>query len=264
MDLNNKNAVVYGAAGSLGSAVSKALAAAGATVVLTGRKQAALEQITDEIISAGGKATIAILDAQDEQAVSTHLQHFADTHGSVDISFNLTGTAVVQNVPLTTISANDFMGPVSFLLRTHFVTATAAARLMTHQKSGVILCLTATPGGIGYPYTGGFAPALVALETFYKNLAGEIGKYGVRAVNIRSAGSPDSGVFKAAIDANPEVMKPILASMEADTMLKQLPKMADITNVAVFLASDYAAKITGVTIDVTAGTTSGLNYRANQ
>ena len=52
-----------------------------------------------------------------------------------------------------------------------------------------------------------------------------------------------------------------LESLGDDTMLKQLPMMADIADVALFLASDLAGKITGVTIDVTAGTTNGLNYK---
>jgi len=49
--------------------------------------------------------------------------------------------------------------------------------------------------------------------------------------------------------------------MEGDTMLKRLPMMQDIANAAVFLASDGAGMITGVTVDVTGGTTMGLNYR---
>ena len=49
--------------------------------------------------------------------------------------------------------------------------------------------------------------------------------------------------------------------MKGDSMLKALPMMADIAGVAVFLASDMAGKITGVTVDVTCGTTAGLNYR---
>jgi len=71
-------------------------------------------------------------------------------------------------------------------------------------------------------------------------------------------------VFKTAIDATPDVMDPILKKMEADTMLKKLPLMADIANTAVFLASDLAGQITGVTIDVTGGTTAALNYRVNK
>jgi enoyl-[acyl-carrier-protein] reductase (NADH) len=58
-------------------------------------------------------------------------------------------------------------------------------------------------------------------------------------------------------------MKIVLGKMEADTMLKSLPLMADIANTAVFLASPLAGKITGVTIDITCGTTAGLNYRAD-
>jgi NAD(P)-dependent dehydrogenase (short-subunit alcohol dehydrogenase family) len=99
------------------------------------------------------------------------------------------------------------------------------------------------------------------METFSHNLAAELGIYGIRVVNIRSGGSPDSNVFKNAIARDPDGMSVVMRKMEGDTMLKQLPLIADITNAAVFLASDMAARITGVTIDVTCGTTAGLNYR---
>jgi NAD(P)-dependent dehydrogenase (short-subunit alcohol dehydrogenase family) len=175
--------------------------------------------------------------------------------------FNAIGVEVVQNIPLVTMKADDFTRPVTIAMQTHFLTATAAGKVMMKQGSGIILSLTATPGGIGYPYTGGFAPACCAIESFSRNLASELGVYGVRVVNIRSGGSPDSKVFKEAIDSNPKDMEPIIRKMEDDTMLKKLPLMADITNVAVFLSSDLAGMITGVTVDVTGGTTAGLNYR---
>jgi NAD(P)-dependent dehydrogenase (short-subunit alcohol dehydrogenase family) len=168
----------------------------------------------------------------------------------------------VQGVPLTEISVADFIAPVNMALQSRFITAIAAVKVMMRQRSGVILNLTATPGGIGYPYTGGFAPTCAAIESLSRNLAAEFGAYGIRSVNIRSAGSPDSKVFADTIAAKPELMKSILSSMEADTMLKKLPLMSDIANTAVFLVSDQAQMITGVTIDVTAGTTAGLNYRA--
>ena len=83
-------------------------------------------------------------------------------------------------------------------------------------------------------------------------------------MNIRSGGSPDSRPFREAKEANPEVMDAALGKMRADTMLKRQPSMADIANIAVFLASDMAATITGVTIDATAGTTAGINYRTSE
>jgi NAD(P)-dependent dehydrogenase (short-subunit alcohol dehydrogenase family) len=261
MTLQNKTAIIYGAGGSLGGAVAKALAAAGATVFLTGRNSSSVQKKADEIISSGGKAEVDVVDALDENAVNKHIEAVVQKAGTVDISFNAIGEDIVMNIPLVDISAEDFVGPVTMTMQTRFITAKAAAKVMMKQRRGVILTLTATPGGIGYPYTGGFAPACAAVESFSRNLAIELGIYGIRVVNMRSGGSPDSSVFANAIDVNPESMKPVMKGMEADTMLKRLPLMNDIANVAVFLASDMAVAITGVTVDVSCGTTAGLNYR---
>ena len=132
---------------------------------------------------------------------------------------------------------------------------------MSRQRSGVILSLTATPGGIGYPMVGGFGPACCAIESFSRNLAAELGPSGVRVVNIRSAGSPDSRPFREAAAQGGEEVKEFFAQLKNDTMLEEMPLMQDIANAAVFLGSDRAAKITGVTLDITAGTTSALNYK---
>ena len=260
--LQNKNAIIYGAGGSLGGAVAKALASAGARVFLTGRNLRSVQKIADEILAAGGRAETAQVDAFDEKAVNSHIDAVLRSAGTVDLSFNAVGIDVTQNIPLIDISVDDFVRPITLTMHTLFLTAKAAGKVMMKQGSGVILSLTATPGGIGYPFTGNFAPACSAVERLSANLASELGVYGVRVVNIRSGGSPDSRAFKEAIDRYPAVMEPILRKMEADTMLKKLPLTADIANAAVFLASDLSAMITGVTIDVTCGTTAGLNYRA--
>ena len=263
MILQNKNAVIYGAGGSIGSTVAEAFAAAGARVFLTGRNLDAVHRVADEITTSGGIAEADRVDALDQAAINSHIQSVVEKAGSVDISFNVIGLEVVQNMPLVDMNVEDFTRPARIAMQSHFLTATAAGKMMMKQKSGVILSLTATPGGIGYPYTAGFAPACGAMESFYRNLAAELGIYGIRVVNMRSAGSPDSKVFKNTIDTMPDVMAPIIKKMEGDTMLKKLPLMADIANVAVFLSSDLAGKITGVTIDVTCGTTAGLNYRVD-
>ncbi|HVI47834.1 MAG TPA: SDR family oxidoreductase [Chitinophaga sp.] len=262
MQLLNKHAVIYGAGGSLGNAVAKAFAAAGARLFLTGHRIASVQQTADEILAMGGYAEALVVDALDEKAVNDHISHVVKQAGTVDISFNLAGIEVKQEVPLVDLSPEDFVQPITLTMRSRFLTAAAAGKVMMQQGSGVILSLTATPGGIGYPYTGGFAPACCALESFSRNLASELGAYGVRVVNIRSGGSPDSRIFRDAIDSMPELMATALDKLKADTMLKQLPLMADIAGTAVFLASDMARMITGVTIDVTAGTTAALNYRA--
>lgn len=261
MLLQNKNAVIYGAGGSLGGAVARALAGAGARVFLTGKKLSSLQALEQEILTSGGRAETFEVDAMDEQAINNHLADIIGRNYTVDISFNAIGWQDTQETPLVEMTLPDFIRPVTIAMQTQFLTATAAARQMIKQKSGVILSLTATPGGIGYPKVGGFGPACCAVESFSRDLASEVGVHGVRVINIRSAGSPDSRPFVEALRNGGDEVKDFITKLEEDTMLKKLPLMADIANVATFLASDSAGKITGVTIDVTSGTTSGLNYK---
>lgn len=264
MLLKNKNAIIYGASPSIGGAVARAFALEGANVFVTGRSRDALDKLVDEIVAAGGSATAAIVNAVDEKEVQAHIDKVLQEAGSVDISFNAIGIEDKQGITLVDMLLSDFIRPVSTAMQTQFITATAAARVMIKQGSGVILSITATPGGIGYAMVGGFGPACAAIEGFSRDLAAEVGVHGVRVVNIRSAGSPDSRPFIEALTADPKKAKQFLKKMTDDTMLKELPMMADIANVAVFLSSSMAAKITGVTIDVTVGTTTALNYKMTE
>jgi 3-oxoacyl-[acyl-carrier protein] reductase len=261
MILTGKNAVLYGVSESLGGTVARSFAKAGARVFLTARRFENARKIADQIRAAGGEADAAEVDALDREAVNEHAEHVVKTGGALDISFNLINLRDVQDVPLVDMDPEDFLRPVRTAALTQFLTATAAGRIMSRQRSGVVLSLTATPGGIGYPLVGGFGPACCVIEAFSKNLAAELGRHGVRAVNIRSAGSPDSRPFREAIAQGGPDAQAFLARLKDDTMLKALPAMEDIANAAVFLASDLASKITGVTLDVTAGTTSALNYK---
>jgi NADP-dependent 3-hydroxy acid dehydrogenase YdfG len=234
MILQNKNAVIYGAGGSLGSAVAKALAAAGAKVFLTGRSLVSVQKVADDIRASGNIAEVDKVDALNEKEINDHLQRTLQVAGTIDILFCAIDYQVVQNMNLIEMNVDEFVRPVMLAMQSQFLTSKAAAKIMMKQGSGVILSLTATPGGIGYPYTGGFAPACAAIETFSKNLAAEMGAYGVRVVNIRSAGSPDSKVFRDAIENQPKRWSPSSGNMENDTMLKKLPMMEDIANVACF------------------------------
>ena len=84
MILKNKVAVIYGAGGAIGAAVARAFAREGAKVFLTGRHQAAVEAVAKEIVSAGGSAEVAEVDALDEQQIDKHLQSVIDKAGRVD------------------------------------------------------------------------------------------------------------------------------------------------------------------------------------
>ena len=261
MLLQNKTAVIYGVADSLAGEFARVFAQEGAHVFLTGRNIEKVKKVADDIIAQGGRADFARVDALDEKMIGDHLERVVRTAGKIDISFNGIGVQDTQNIPLIHMQLEDFIRPVNIAMQTQFLTATAAGRIMVKQRSGVILSLTATPGALGYPLVGGFGPTCCAIEGFSRDLASELGAYGVRVINIRSAGSPDSRPFLDALKQGGEATRQFIHKLEDDTMLKQLPMMADIANVALFLASPLAAKITGVTVDVTAGTTNGLNYK---
>jgi len=161
----------------------------------------------------------------------------------------------VQGIPLYEMTLEDFMNPIKIGMQAQFITARAAATHMIKKGSGVILSLTATPGGIAYPKTGGFGVVCNAMEGFSRNLAAELGPKGIRVVNMRSAGSLDSAVFKNAAINNNVLAKTRFDELENDTMLKRLPLMQEIASVAVFLVSDMASAMTGTTANITCGTT---------
>ena len=110
MLLKDKVAVIYGAGGAVGGAVARAFASEGATVFLTGRKPAPVEAVAEEIVSAGGSAEAAAVDALDEQAVDEHLQSVIDRAGRVDISFNAVGIPdpEIVGVPLVELDLEQF------------------------------------------------------------------------------------------------------------------------------------------------------------
>jgi 3-oxoacyl-[acyl-carrier protein] reductase len=137
MLLENKNAVIYGAGGAIGGAVSRAFAREGARVFLTSRTLESLEEVAEEIRSAGGLAETAQVDALDEMAVDEHADTVAASAGGIDISsFNLISYRDVQGTPLVEMPLEDFERPVATAVRTQFLTSRAAARHMVGQGSG--------------------------------------------------------------------------------------------------------------------------------
>lgn len=257
MLLENKNAVIYGAGGAIGGAVAKAFAREGAKVFLAGRTLAKLDVVAQEIFSAGGIARTALVDAFDADAVERHAANIVTEAGSIDISFNTIGLDGIQGAPLTEMSQTHFSLPIVNAMATHFITATAAARHMAKNGSGVILAITAQVARKPYLNSGGFGVACAAIEGFCRQLAAEAGPQGIRVVCLRSAGSPDAPGVREAIRHHAESAGVSMEAWEAGiaerTLLKRLPKLAEIANVAALMASDRANVITGAVANVTCG-----------
>jgi len=242
--LENRNAIVYGAAGAIGEAVARAYAGEGAKLFLAGRTLTTLDEVAADIRARGGTATTARVDAMDKASVDAHADHVAETAGSIDISFNAVAVAVVQDIPLTEISLEDFLAPITGICRTNFLTATAAARHMTAQGSGVIVTLTATSAKESRHQMGGFSLACASVEALTRSLAGEVGRQGVRVVGLRSNFTPETV---------PGVRDEDLQQHFNDTLLGRLPRLAELAGTAVYLASPAAGAITGAMVNLSCG-----------
>jgi 3-oxoacyl-[acyl-carrier protein] reductase len=256
MLLKDKNAVIYGAAGSIGRAVARAFAREGAKVFLAGRTQPKLEALAEEISIAGGSADAARVDALDPQAIEQHLNAIIMKAGCIDISFNAIGIhGDLQGTPLIQMPWEDFTTPVLTGIKTHFLTATAAARHMLRKKSGVILTLSSSASVLSgrdrrYHLTGGFGTACAAIEALSRSLAGEFGPQGIRVVCLRSDAIPETWAAEHRDDTSGSGVK---AYMENGTALGRLPTLDEVANAAVFMASDRASAMTGTIANLTCG-----------
>jgi NAD(P)-dependent dehydrogenase (short-subunit alcohol dehydrogenase family) len=257
--LEKKNAIVYGAGGAIGSAVAHAFAAEGARVFLAGRTSAALEVVAEKIQAAGGVADVATVDALEEDAVEAHADAVVRNAGSLDISFNAVSLPQtgIQGIRIVDLSPDGFARPVATYTSANFLTARAAGRRMTDQGSGVIVTITASPSRTAVPLMGGMAPAWAAIEALSRGLAAELGPHGVRVVCLNAAGMTEtaqlSEVYGLHADAYGIGRDAFEARMADLTLRKQHPTVAEIANVAAFVASDRSSAMTGAIANLTGG-----------
>ena len=204
MMLKDKVAVIYGAGGAIGGAVARAFAREGAKLFLTGRHLAPVEAVAKDIVSAGGSAEAAEVDALDEQAVDEHLQSVIDKAGRVDISFNAVGIpdTKILGVPLVELDVEQFSLPITTYTTSYFLTARLAARRMVPNGSGVIMTVTALHSRTGIPLVGGYGPAQAAKEALTRDLSAELAPQGIRVVGLRPQAMPETGTIKESLRAS--------------------------------------------------------------
>jgi NAD(P)-dependent dehydrogenase (short-subunit alcohol dehydrogenase family) len=259
MLLENKNAVIYGAAGAVGSAVARAFAREGARLFLTGRDLGALDALAKEITAAGGAVETAEVDALDENAVTDHVDDVVGKAATVDISFNAIGIPQqgMQGIPLTQLSVDSFTSPINTYARAHFVTGRAAARHMIGQGSGVVLMHTPEPARLGIPLLGGMSPAWASMEALNRAFSVEWASHGVRAVCLRTTGMQETPtidvVFGLHAHAYEITREEFAATMAAQTHRKRATTLAELAEAAAFVASDRASAMTGTVVNLTGG-----------
>jgi NAD(P)-dependent dehydrogenase (short-subunit alcohol dehydrogenase family) len=254
---NKNNAIVYGGGGAIGGTVARTFARERASVFLAGRTREPLEAVAKDIEAAGGSAEVAVLDALDERAVDEHAEAVASRAGGIDISFNLITRGDVQGISLVEMKTEDLLRAVVNGLRSNVITARAAARHMIEQGSGVILALD-SGSAHGSPMMGSTGPADAATDTLIRNLAAEVGSHGIRVLGIWNAGLPETFTWEklVAVDSkfrDEVTFQGLIENLDQMRMTRRSPRLAEVAEVAAFLASERAGAITGTFVNVTAG-----------
>lgn len=239
MRLKGKTALVTGATSNIGRAVAVAFAEEGAHVVVSGRSKERGDQVVAEIREKGGLAEFVAADLDSAAAALALAEEATRLLGRIDILVNNAG--LIDGSPTADVAEETFDQVFAVNVKAPFFLVGAVAPAMT-GRGGVIINLGSWVARLGIPIGALYSSTKGALETLTKAWAAEFGPRGVR-VNAISPGV----IRESPIDDDPA------AVMMAGTPAGAPGTPDAIANAAVYLASDDAAFVHGVTLDVDGG-----------
>lgn len=240
-DLNGKNALVTGASGGIGSAVAKALASRGATVVLTGRRQEALEAVAAEI---GNDAHVVVADLGSAEGADALMAQAAEAvGGSIDILVNNAG--LTRDGLSMRMKDEDIDAVLEVNTKAAFRLMRAAMRAMTKSRWGRIVNITSVVGLVGNPGQANYAASKGALTAMSKSVASELATRGV-TVNCVAPGFVATAMTDVLSDKQKEIV-------DSSVPMGRMGTPEEIAAAVTFLASPEASYLTGQTISVNGG-----------
>ena len=242
--LNGRVAFVTGGGTGITGGVARALAEAGASVALVSRKLEHLEPAAAAISANGGKAFAFAADVREPEAVEKAVAATIEQFGKIDIVVN--GAAGNFLCKAEDLSPNGFGTVVDIDLKGTFNVCRATFEQLK-QTQGQVLNISATLHYLGTPMQLHVSAAKAGVDALTRNLAVEWGRYGIRVNGIAPGPIEDTEGMKRLV---PE---PIKERLKKNIPLGRFGRIADIETAAVFLCSEAASFINGVTIVVDGG-----------
>ena len=245
-------AVVTGAANGLGRAIALRLAEEGACLALGDIEADALEGTVAHIIQRGGQAFGLVGDVTDEAPAARLVNDAVERYGRLDILINNVGGSRSARIWEMTAEQWDFV--IRLNLRSAFLCTRAAVQHMMKQRSGRIVCLSSgaregTPWTAYYQGGANYSTAKAGIHGFIRDVALELAEYNIM-VNAVAPGPIDTERAGASLRQLNETVE---YSPNHMTPLRRLGLPSEIANAVLFLASEEASYITGVTLQATGG-----------
>ncbi|HET6788685.1 MAG TPA: SDR family oxidoreductase [Aquabacterium sp.] len=244
--LDDRVALITGASRGLGLEMAKALARAGATVVINGRDKVALQQALRvmEEVPGGARPDLAVFDITNDTERNQALSRIQQFHGGLDILINNVGLR--DRRPLDAFSLDDVRRLMDVNLIAPLALSREAARMMS-PGIGRIINITSIAGPISRAGDVAYTTAKGGLDALTRALAAELGP---RGINVNAVAP---GYF--ATEANGEMVADTEVAnwLSRRTSLGRWGQPAEIAGAVVFLASPAASYITGQTLAVDGG-----------
>jgi 3-oxoacyl-[acyl-carrier protein] reductase len=254
MRLLHKTIIVTGAGSGIGEGIARRLAEEGAKVVVNDIDAAQGRKVTDSIGSAGGQASFFAADVTQSEQVRQLVAHALSTFGRLDVMVNNAGWTH-RNQPALEVSEDDFDRCYAVNVKSIYLSTIHAAPVFRAQGGGSFINIASTAGVRPRPGLTWYNGSKGAVITTSKSLAAELGPDQIRVNCINPVFNPDTGLsaeFAGGSMEGPE------GEVRRSRFLASIPlgrfsSALDVANAALYLASDEAAFISGVCIEVDGG-----------
>ena len=239
-DLSGKCALVTGASGGIGGAISRALHGRGAAVALSGTRVQALDDLASEL---GRGAHVIAADLGEADAAAALAGQAVDAMGRIDILVNNAG--MTRDNLLIRMKDEDWEGVLELNLSAAFRLTRAALRGMMKNRWGRIISITSVVGATGNPGQANYSASKAGLAGMTKSIAIEVASRGITANCVAP------GFISTAMTGN-------LTEAQKETLLSAIPArrlgvVEDVASGVVYLASEEASYVTGQTLHVNGG-----------
>jgi NAD(P)-dependent dehydrogenase (short-subunit alcohol dehydrogenase family) len=258
--LDGKVAVITGAASGIGAATAKIYVEQGARIVLGDIQDEAGEALAAAL---GGSSTAIFrhCNVTNEDQVQGLVDAALSEFGQIDVMFNCAGIVGAVG-PMSTTPADEWKLTIDIMVNGVFYGMKHASRHMKEAGSGSIISMSSTAGVMGGLGPHAYTAAKHAVVGMTKNLAAEVGGFGVRVNCIAPAGMATPMVAEV-ITGNHQNLEDTIAALAEGSPLRGRAGLAeDVANAALWLASDESGYTSGLTLTVDAGATTGSTAEA--
>lgn len=246
-DLAGSTALVTGSSRGIGREIAMLLAVNGARVVVHGRHQGQVEDVTRAVQAQGGEAMGVLGDLTDAAAVEGVREQVGEAWGTPDIVVANAGGSPTRPGPIEDISVQDWHAAVDANLTATFLTVKAFLPGMKERRSGEIVTMSsAAARGPDSRAPVAYTAAKAGIAVFTQQLAVQVGPFGIRANCV----APETILTERNERAIPAEMQ---VAMAAAHPLGRLGTTRDVAEAVLFLVSRRSAWITGVVLDVAGG-----------